>query len=186
MPFRFDSLAIVGAVVITPRFYADNRGGFSEVYKKSEFLAAGIDASWKQINWSSSRKNVLRGMHYQLAPNEQGKLVSVLVGEIFDVVIDIRVGSPTYGKWVSATLHADKRQMIWVPPGFAHGFYVLSEKAEVTYSCTAEYSPESERGIIWNDPEVGISWPVAQPILSAKDELYPTLAEAEKNISYQA
>jgi dTDP-4-dehydrorhamnose 3,5-epimerase len=188
MAFLFEPLAIPDVVVITPQFFKDYRGGFSEVFKHSDFKFAGVDpvsggagAIWRQINWSTSVKNVLRGMHYQLPPHEQGKLVSVIVGTIYDVVIDIRSASPSFGQWVGITLDAQQRQMVWVPPGFAHGFCVMSEVAEVTYNCTIEYSPQSERGIIWSDPAVGITWPTKKPILSDKDAKYPSLASAETN-----
>lgn len=184
MPFRFEPLAIPEIVAITPQFFPDERGGFSEMYKQSAFAAAGMASAWQQINWSSSVRRVLRGMHYQLEPRAQGKLVSVVVGRIYDAVIDIRRHSPTFGQWVGMTLDAQQRQMIWVPAGFAHGFCVMSDRAEVMYCCTAEYSPESERGIIWNDPRVGITWPTDTPVLSAKDAAYPPLAEAETNFSY--
>lgn len=188
MAFRFEPLAIPDVVVITPQYFTDSRGGFSEVFKQSDFKTAGVDpasggagAPWQQINWSTSHKNVLRGMHYQIQPHAQGKLVSVIAGTIYDAVIDIRRTSPTFGQWVATTLTAEQRQMMWVPPGFAHGFCVISDMAEVLYNCTTEYSPQSERGIIWNDPAVGITWPTKEPILSEKDTKYPLLKAAETN-----
>ncbi len=188
MAFRFEPLALPDVLVITPQYFKDARGGFSEVFKSSDFSAVGIGlvadgtgSTWQQINWSTSGKNVLRGMHYQLQPHGQGKLVSVIAGVIYDAVIDIRRNSPTFGQWVGATLSASERQMIWVPAGFAHGFCVVSDAAEVTYNCTTEYAPESERGIIWNDPAVGITWPTDQPVLSEKDTQYPLLKDAETN-----
>lgn len=188
MSFRFEPLHIPDIVVVTPKYFRDERGGFSEVFKRSDFTAAGINLAagegseaWQQINWSTSTKHVLRGMHYQLNPHAQGKLVSVITGEIYDAVIDIRRQSPTFGQWAATKLRASERQMLWVPAGFAHGFCVVSDAAEVMYFCTTEYSPENERGIIWNDPAVGIEWPTDQPILSEKDTKYPLFQDAEAN-----
>jgi dTDP-4-dehydrorhamnose 3,5-epimerase len=179
MPLRFTPLAIADVVLVTPQLFRDERGSFAEIFKHSEFEAAGLAVRWKQMNCSISRKNVLRGMHYQLEPNAQGKLVSIMQGRIFDAVIDIRRRSASFGQWASVELDAEKKQMLWVPPGFAHGFCALSDTAEVFYAVTAEYAPESERGIIWNDPAVGIDWPIKEPILSDKDARYPLLREAE-------
>jgi len=181
MPFEFTPLAIPEVVAITPKVFADERGAFVEIFKATDFAAAGITAQWQQINCSISQKHVLRGMHYQLQPHAQGKLITVLRGKIFDVVIDIRKSSPSFGKWASIELDAKKRQMLWVPVGFAHGFCALSDITEVMYACTSEYAPESERGIMWNDPALGITWPTDKPILSPKDTKYPPLAEADIN-----
>lgn len=183
MPLRFEPLVIADVVLITPQLFRDERGAFAEVFKHSEFEAAGVSATWRQINYSVSQKNVLRGMHYQLQPHAQGKLVSVAKGRIFDAVIDIRKSSPSFGTWTSVELDAETKQMVWVPPGFAHGFCALADDTEVMYAVTAEYAPASERGIIWNDPAVGIEWPIEKPILSNKDAKYPLLNEAETNFS---
>ena len=148
-----------------------------ESYKYSEFFAFGIKERFVQDNHSRSKKGVLRGLHYQRHPKAQGKLVRVVVGEIFDVAVDLRLNSPTYGKWVGERLSAENKRMLYIPPGFAHGFCVLSEEAEVLYKTTEEYSPDHDAGIIWNDPEIGIDWPIERPILSPKDAALPMLRE---------
>ena len=177
MPFQFSRLAIPDVVLIEPTVFPDERGFFIESYKYSEFAAFGIKEHFVQDNHSRSVKGVLRGLHYQRQPKAQGKLVRVVVGEIFDVGVDIRKGSPTYGKWVGEVLSAENKRMLYIPPGFAHGFCVLSEVAEVLYKTTTEYSPEHDAGIIWNDPEIGIEWPIEHPILSEKDAGLPFLKE---------
>ena len=181
MPLRFEPLALDGLILITPQLFRDERGAFAETFKVSEFSAAGIEVTWRQMNYSLSQKHVVRGMHYQLQPHAQGKLVSVLHGHIFDVVIDIRKNSPSFGHWTSVELEAEKKQMLWIPPGFAHGFCALTAETEVMYAVTAEYAPASERGILWNDPAVDITWPIDSPILSDKDAKYPLLKDAEIN-----
>ncbi len=173
MPFTFEPTALEGVVVVTPRVFADDRGFFMETYKRSEFEAAGLTAPLVQENHSRSSVGTLRGLHYQLEPAAQGKLVRVLVGEIYDVAVDIRAGSPTFGKWVGITLSAASKKSIYVPPGFAHGFCVTSDDAEVIYLTTEEYAPELERGIAWDDPALGITWPVRSPILSPRDQKWP-------------
>ena len=178
MPFKFQRLEIPDVILVEPEVFDDERGFFMETYKYSEFCAFGIKEHFLQDNHSRSVKRVLRGLHYQNPPKAQGKLVRVVVGEIFDVGVDIRRGSPTYGKWVGEILSAENKRMLYIPPGFAHGFCVLSDVAEVLYKTTAEYAPECEAGIIWNDPEIGIRWPIEHPILSAKDAALPPLREA--------
>jgi dTDP-4-dehydrorhamnose 3,5-epimerase len=175
MPFQFERLSIPDVIVITPAVHRDERGFFMESYKWSEFAAAGIPERFVQDNRSKSGHAVLRGLHYQKIPKAQGKLMQVTQGEIFDVAVDIRKGSPAYGKWVGMKLTANNAQMLYVPAGFAHGFCVLSETAEVTYKVTDEYSPEHEAGIVWNDPDIAVAWPVTQPILSRRDADYPRL-----------
>ena len=167
-----------------PKAFADERGFFLESYKESEFKTNGIDVEFKQDNHSKSAKNVLRGLHYQLEPHGQGKLVRVVTGKIFDVAVDIREGSPTFGKWVSAELSGDNRQMLWIPSGFAHGFLTLEDNTNVLYKATNEYNKESEGGIIWNDPDIAIKWPVNEPVLSEKDLKNTHLKEAKLNFRY--
>ena len=178
MPFTFKRLEIPEIILVEPKVFHDERGFFMETYKYSDFAAFGVAEHFVQDNHSRSTKGVLRGLHYQNPPKAQGKLVRVVVGEIFDVGVDIRKGSPTYGKWVGEILSAENKRMLYIPPGFAHGFCVLSDVAEVLYKTTAEYAPECEAGIIWNDPEIGIRWPIEHPILSAKDAALPPLREA--------
>lgn len=184
MPFEFDQLEIPGAVLIRPRIFDDGRGFFLELYKHSDFKNAGITPHLVQDNFSKSSKGVLRGLHYQKTPKAQGKMVLCIKGKIFDVAVDIRKGSPHFGKWVGAELSDENRHMLYVPPGFAHGFQVLSDTAEVMYKCTDEYSLAHERGIIWNDPDIAIVWPLSQPILSGKDNISPRLRDADNNFEY--
>ena len=184
MPFTFKRLEIPDVILIEPRVFQDVRGFFMETYKYSDFAAFGIAERFVQDNHSRSVKGVLRGLHYQNPPHAQGKLIRVVVGEVFDVAVDIRKGSPTYGKWVGVKLSAENRRMLYIPPGFAHGFCVLSDVAEVVYKVTAEYAPECEAGIIWNDPGIGIEWPIKHPIISSKDAQWPTLREAVNGFNY--
>lgn len=177
MPFRFKRLEIPDIVLIESVSFPDGRGFFMETYKLSEFAAYGIREYFVQDNHSSSAKGVLRGLHYQKEPMAQGKLIRCIQGAVFDVAVDIRRASPSFGRWIGAELSAVNRHMLYVPPGFAHGFMVLSEMAEIQYKCTSEYSPEDERGIVWNDPDIGIQWPLADPVLSAKDKLLPGLKD---------
>jgi dTDP-4-dehydrorhamnose 3,5-epimerase len=187
VPFEFTRLEIPEVVLVRARAFADARGFFMEAYKRSEFVANGIPHSFVQDNFSrSARRGVLRGLHYQKAPKAQGKLVMVLRGRIWDVAVDIRRGSPTYGRWVAAELSEEDHTMLWVPPGFAHGFCVLSDGADVLYKCTDEYAPELDRGVRWDDPELGIPWPVEEPVLSEKDRSWPGLREADNNYVYGA
>lgn len=184
MPFDFKQLALPGPVLITPRVFGDDRGFFVELYKHSDFVQAGITEHLVQDNFSKSAKGVLRGLHYQKSPKAQGKLVLCMKGNIFDVAVDIRKGSPQYGKWIGVELSEQNRQMLYVPPGFAHGFQVLSETAEVLYKCTDEYSPPDERGILWNDTDINVAWPLPNPVLSAKDKLNPVLRDADNGFVY--
>ena len=184
MPFEFKRLEIPDVVLVIPKVFGDERGFFMEVFKKSDFDSFGIKGEWVQDNHSFSKKGVLRGLHYQLEPKAQGKLVRVVKGKIFDVAVDIRKGSPWYGKWVGEILSEENKYMLWIPPGFAHGFVTL-EDAHVIYKCTEEYAPELDRGIIWNDPEIGIDWPVKTPLLSEKDKKHPPLRSADVNFVYE-
>lgn len=185
MPFEFIQLQIKDVLLIKPKIFKDNRGFFVENYKKTDFVNAGIKDTFIQINHSQSVKGVLRGLHYQLIPHSQAKLVKCIRGAIFDVAVDIRHGSETFGKWVSAILNEDNHEMLYIPCGFAHGFVTLSEKAEILYSCTSEYAPEYDRGIIWNDPSINILWPIDSPILSQKDLSLPSLSDAENNFTIE-
>lgn len=184
MPFRFHRLAIPDLILVEVQQFGDHRGFFMETYKHSEFAANGIAERFVQDNYSHSARGVLRGLHYQKHPQAQGKLVMVLQGEIFDAAVDIRRESPTYGQWVGMNLSAQRSEMLYIPPGFAHGFCVLSETADFTYKVTGEYAAELDRGIIWNDPIIGIAWPISAPLLSAKDARLPTLEEADNNFVY--
>ena len=175
MSFSFSSLEIPDVKLVIPKYYSDERGYFLESFKESEFSANGINAKFVQDNVSFSTKGVLRGLHYQQKPKEQAKLISVISGEIFDVAVDIRKDSTTYGKWVSQILSEKNHKMLYIPEGFAHGFCTLSDTANVLYKVTNEYSPENERGIIWNDPNVSISWPIENLIISEKDKKLPIL-----------
>jgi dTDP-4-dehydrorhamnose 3,5-epimerase len=164
-------LAISDVILLEPRVFGDDRGFFFESYNHTAFQqATGLEVSFVQDNHSRSARNVLRGMHYQLAPKAQGKLVRAVVGEVFDVAVDIRPESPTFGQWVGEVLSADNKRQLWIPPGFAHGFLVLSDIAEFLYKTTEYYAPECEGSFLWNDPAVGIAWPlIGDPVLSTKD-----------------
>ena len=179
MPFLFRPLAIPEVILVEPRRSGDARGFFMETYKRSEFAANGIAEDFVQDNYSRSARGVLRGLHYQKQPQAQGKLVMVMQGAVFDVAVDIRPDSPTFTRWVGVRLSADEPRLLYIPPGFAHGFCVLSEMADFTYKVTSEYSQAHERGIAWNDPEIGIEWPVAEPTLSARDQALPPLRQAD-------
>ncbi len=184
MPFAFNRLEIPGVVLIKPEVFVDGRGFFTETYKMTNFVTAGIKVNFVQENHSRSGKGVLRGLHYQNPPFAQGKLVRVIRGEIFDVAVDIRKGSPTWGKWVGVILSEENKNILYVPAGLAHGFCVLSEIAEVIYKTTNVYSAESEAGIIWNDEDLDIEWPVKEPILSEKDKKWPALKNADIKFYY--
>ena len=176
--FIFNRTDIEGVYIIDVKSYGDNRGYFMETYKASDFKAAGLDYDFVQDNQSSSRKGVLRGLHFQKS-YPQAKLVRVISGEVFDVAVDLRKGSKTYGKWVGVLLSAENKRQFMIPKGFAHGFAVVSDYAEFVYKCDEVYHPEDEGGIIWNDPDINIAWPnIENPILSEKDMLLPTLAES--------
>ncbi|MGZ8286498.1 MAG: dTDP-4-dehydrorhamnose 3,5-epimerase [Allosphingosinicella sp.] len=176
-----EQTALAQLLVLTPRYFRDERGFFVESYNKRAFSeAAGADVEFVQDNHSRSTRGVLRGLHYQLPPRAQGKLVRVADGEIFDVAVDLRGGSPTFGRWFGTVLSAEKGNQLWIPPGFAHGFLTLSETADVLYKASDYYAPECERTIAWDDPDVAIDWPLdGRPTLSAKDSAAPRLAQAE-------
>ncbi len=183
MPFTFVRKEIPDVILVVPKSFSDDRGYFFENYKRSEFRANGISYDFVQDNTSFSDSNVLRGLHFQSPPYEQGKLVRVLVGEILDVAVDIRKGSPTYGRWVSEVLNQDNRKMLWVPPGFAHGFLTRGESL-VHYKVTKEYNKDSEGGILWDDKDLGIGWNSTEIGLSAKDKLWPELNQLKSPFEY--
>ena len=185
MSFVFEPLAIPEVVLVKPTTRRDARGFFMEAYKRSAFCEAGITATFVQDNVSRSSQNTLRGLHYQLPPAAHAKLVSVVAGEVLDVAVDIRRGSPTYGRWVSAVLSEDNKHQLFVPVGFAHGFVVRSEAADVTYKISHEYSPEHDRGVLWNDPALGIDWGSGEPLLSKRDRAQPPLADADNTFVYE-
>jgi len=173
---NFRETDLPGVLLIEPDVHRDERGFFLETYHADKYTAGGITARFVQDNHSRSGRGTLRGLHAQLDPG-QGKLVRVVDGEIFDVAVDIRVGSPHFGRFAGATLSSENFHQLYIPPGFAHGFCVLSERADVEYKCTAVYRPEGEIAVAWNDPEIGIEWPVSDPILSGRDQTAPRLSE---------
>ncbi len=173
---KFTPLEIPDVILVEPDVFGDARGYFQETYHAGKYAAAGIPGPFLQDNFSFSRRGVLRGLHFQLR-QPQGKLVMVARGEVFDVAVDVRRSSPTFGRWVGRTLNDQNHHQMWIPPGFAHGFCVLSEVVEFLYKCTQLYDPADDRGIAWNDPALGIRWPLADPALSAKDLKQPLLAD---------
>ena len=178
--FKFTETSIEGVCIIEPTVFGDERGYFMETYHAEEFKEAGFDLNFVQDNQSKSKKGVLRGLHFQYT-RPQGKLVRVIKGEVFDVAVDLREGSLTYGKWEGVILSEENKKQFYVPEGFAHGFLVLSEEAEFTYKCTNFYDPQDEGGILWNDPDIDIQWPIkdnSEIILSEKDKKWKTLKEA--------
>ena len=177
--FNFNKTEIEGVYVIEPKVFGDERGFFMETYKQSDFEQAGLKYNFIQDNQSRSHKGVLRGLHYQ-KNFPQAKLVRVIQGEVFDVAVDLRKNSPTYGKWVGVLLSAENKKMFMIPRGFAHGFLVLSNTAEFVYKCDELYHPEDEGGIMWNDPDVNVKWPLnEEPSLSEKDKEHPLLRDSK-------
>jgi len=174
---KISETELPGVLLLEPKRFGDDRGFFMELFHAKRYTEAGIPGPFVQDNFSRSAKGILRGLHFQ-QPHAQGKLVQVFAGAVYDVAVDIRRGSPTFGKWVGMELSADNRRQLWVPAGFAHGFCVLSESADFHYKCTELYSPASEHGIAWNDPDLGIPWPVKSPLLSPKDSAAPRLKDA--------
>lgn len=179
MSFTFHPLTIRDVILVRPTRHVDDRGVFAEVYRKEVFRDAGIDVEFVQDNLVRSVQGVLRGLHYQLPPSPQGKLVGVVDGRIYDVAVDLRRGGPTYGKWVARTLDVETGEMMWIPPGFAHGYCILSETADVMYKVTAPYVADLNRGIRWDDAKLGIPWPVNDPVLSGKDRRQPDFGRCE-------
>ncbi|MGH8105036.1 MAG: dTDP-4-dehydrorhamnose 3,5-epimerase [Arenimonas sp.] len=165
-----------GCLVLEPKVYGDDRGQFYETWNKDVFAGLGLDLEFKQANVSTSTRGVLRGLHYQW-PKPQGKLVSVIEGEVYDVAVDIRRDSPAYKRWTSVILSADNKRQLWIPPGFAHGFVALSERVVFNYLCTETYDPECDAGLRWDDAELAIDWPVSKPVLSNKDAKAPFLCD---------
>ena len=178
---KVTALEIPGVLLIEPALFRDQRGLFCETFHAQRYAEAGLVEQFVQDNFSHSIRGTLRGLHYQY-PHPQGKLVMVVVGAVYDVVVDIRRGSPTFGKWQGFELSSSNYRQVYVPPGCAHGFCVTSEEASVLYKCTDYYSPKDEGGIIWNDPTLAIPWPVTAPLLSPKDQAYETLAAMEAHL----
>ena len=185
MPFNFKRLQIPDVIAINLKSFSDERGFFLESFQESTFASNGIKTKFVQDNISRSIKGVLRGLHYQKNPKAQAKLVTAIRGEIFDVAVDIRKGSPTFGKWIAEILSDKNHKTFYVPEGFAHGFCVLSDQADILYKVSNDYSAENERGIIWNDPILKIPWPVEKPILAKKDLELPLLIDIDNNFSYE-
>jgi len=183
MSFIFKKLSIPEVILVEPQIYSDNRGYFFESFKEIEFISNGM-TKFIQDNFSHSTHQVIRGLHYQKNPKSQAKLVTVLNGEIFDVAVDIRKNSPTYGKWVAEILSRNNHKSLFIPEGFAHGFCVLTKDADVLYKISKEYSIKDELGIIWNDPTINITWPIEKPIISKKDKKLPLLENSENNFTY--
>jgi dTDP-4-dehydrorhamnose 3,5-epimerase len=178
---KFTPTQLPGVLVVEPVVHRDARGFFLETFHAGKFREGGIDAAFVQDNHSASQRGTLRGLHAQWR-RPQGKLVRVLFGEIFDVAVDARRGSPNFGRWVGVNLSHDNFRQLWVPAGFLHGFCVLSERAEVEYKCTDLYDPGGELGVAWNDPDIGIEWPIAEPVLSPKDAAAPRLADVGERL----
>lgn len=179
MPFKFTNLTIPDIVLVEPKVFPDERGYFMESFKASDFKKASVPTHFIQDNFSFSKKDVIRGMHYQKNPKAQGKLVSVLKGGVWDVAVDIRRESQTFLKWVATELNDQNHAMLYIPPGFAHGFLSLTEDVLLLYKCTNEYDPQSDAGIRWNDPDIAISWPIDNPIVSEKDALLPFMDQVD-------
>ncbi len=181
MPFEFEKQSIEDIILVKPKVFGDNRGFFMESYKKSEFIQNGIDTEFQQDNHSKSSAKVLRGLHYQAKPYEQAKLVRCIKGKIYDIAVDIRPNSKTFGKYVKIELSEDNKFMLYIPKGFAHGFVVLSDEAELIYKASGEYNPKADRGILWSDKELNIDWGIDfEPILSEKDKNQPNLKGINK------
>ena len=185
MPFAFKRLSIPDVILVEPHSFSDDRGFFFESFKETDFFSNGIGKKFVQDNFSHSVHGVIRGLHFQKAPKAQAKLVTVLKGEIFDVAVDIRKNSPTYGKWVSEILSGDTHNLLYVPEGFAHGFCVISDDADVLYKVSNEYSQKHERSIIWNDPKLDIHWPIKKPIISNKDNKLSLLENLDNDFVYR-
>jgi len=184
MPFIFEKLELPEVISIKSNLFLDSRGYFLESFRESAFISNGINTRFTQDNFSHSIQGTLRGLHYQQNPKAQAKLVFCMRGEIFDVAVDIRKKSPTFGRWIGKILSESNHELLYIPEGFAHGFCVLSDEADVLYKVNQEYSPEHDRGILWNDPTINISWPIKNLILSEKDLVLPLLKDADLNFVY--
>jgi len=178
---KISATPLEGVFLVEPQVFADKRGFFMETYNRDKYAGAGIAKEFVQDNFSHSTSGVLRGMHYQLG-HAQAKLVYVIRGEVFDVVIDIRRGSPSFGKWYGVTLSCENKRQLFVPEGFAHGFCVMSAEADFVYKCSDFYSPADENGILWSDTDIGIDWPLKNPVLSDKDALYKPLKDIDRRL----
>ncbi len=184
MPFEFKPLRIPEVILVEAKAFGDRRGYFKETYQQAEFMKNDIPLPFVQDNFSFSSYGVLRGLHYQKPPFAQGKLVTAVRGTLFDVAVDIRHGSPTYGQWVGELLSEENHRLLYIPPGFAHGFCVTSDVAALAYKVTAPYSAKCETGIIWNDPTINVEWPVESPTLSDRDVALPFLADADNPFTW--
>ena len=178
MPFEFKKMEIEDVILVTPKVFGDSRGFFLESYKKTDFFKNGITDEFNQDNHSKSSKGVLRGLHYQAKPYSQAKIVRCVSGKIFDVAVDIRPDSPTFKKWVGAILSEENKNMLYIPKGFAHGFVALTDEVEILYKASGEYAPQADRGIRWNDPEIGVEWGIDfEPLVSEKDSKQPFIKD---------
>ena len=181
MPFEFERQKIKDVILIKPKVFGDSRGFFMETYKKSDFRANGIDIEFNQDNHSKSTKGVLRGLHYQAYPHGQAKIVRCAKGRIYDVAVDIRPKSETFGQYVKVELSEENKHMLYIPVGFAHGFAALSDEVELLYKASGEYNPQADRGILWNDPDINIDWEIDfEPLLSEKDKIQPKLKDINR------
>jgi dTDP-4-dehydrorhamnose 3,5-epimerase len=176
---RVKQMELEGVILVEPKVFGDSRGFFFESWHETRFRESGIPSAFVQDNVSSSARGVLRGLHFQ-NPRAQGKLVTVLQGEVYDVAVDIRLGSPHFGRWMGVVLSGENKRQLYIPEGFAHGFCVTSESALFMYKCTDYYAPEAERGIVWSDPDLAIDWPLERPLLSSKDAGYPRLRDLDR------
>lgn len=181
MPFEFERQKIKDVILVKPKVFGDNRGFFMETYKKSDFIANGIDVEFNQDNHSKSSKGVLRGLHYQAAPYGQAKIVRCGRGRIYDVAVDIRPNSETFGQYVKVELSEENKHMLYIPVGFAHGFVALSDEVELLYKASGEYNPQADRGVLWNDSDINIDWEIDfEPLLSEKDKVQPKLKDINR------
>jgi dTDP-4-dehydrorhamnose 3,5-epimerase len=184
MSFIFKKLSIPDIILVEPKVFSDERGFFMESFRNSIFKKNGINTNFIQDSLSHSKKGILRGLHFQKNPKAQAKIVTVVRGEIFDVAVDIRKNSPTYGKWISEILSGHNHKSLYIPEGFAHGFCVLSDNVDILYKVNEEYSPEEERGIIWNDSQINITWPIEKPIIQERDAKLTNLENIDNNFDY--